>query len=235
MNIMLIILVFIIVSMVAGGGIFLFLRSRNKKEFLFYIYSRDLKSITTTHGKLIKDSNNQNVFELPKYNKFIDVKSSTRYLNGKMIRELVFTKDGNFAYIHDLKLVPATKDVKGKIINEALDEEEYLKYSLSPEDKQIALYRIKEIAQRFNSGMDKTQMLTLISLGVICLIMIIATAFMGYKMYQTSQNMNEHQETLTDSTKNIDKLASTNLLVTEQLAALVTGKYNNLNLSRQLS
>lgn len=198
---------------------------RKKKGYPFLLYSRDLQRRKVIQASLRADPTNKEnkKFFFPGNDTTLMLREPTCFQDGVGYREIMQNKDGGYSYIDGTKL----------------DENQYIKLSLAPDEKALALHRIKENVERYAQPMSKTTAAMIITGFILVIILTIGIiystiAYVGagkdvVKVVKESQKMQDAQNKNTEVLKEISSQQA-------QITAALT-KENNIktNLTRQIS
>jgi cell division protein FtsL len=181
-------IIIVVGIMILGGGFFLFfwLKSKKGATHPFYIYSTDGIHREKVEATVVTDPNNQHkkMFYFPSRKVHLEIRPPNAWIGQIGIREITINTLNEYSYLDNRGLIPKDMTEKEKDILKAkygmtylektkFCDKQYLKLSLIPEEKSIALYRYKENANRFKNPIDKMQgMLFGLTLVMVLLVMI---------------------------------------------------------------
>jgi hypothetical protein len=139
------------------GGIFFYFRKKKGAKFPFLLYSKDGKNVMTIHGNLRTDPENRSNkrFFFSTLDCSLEIREPTKWINGKPHREIILNRLGEYNYLE----------------NTTVDEEKYLRMSVRPEEKSLAIFRFKENTRRFENPMNKAQAYMLVGMVILTLIL----------------------------------------------------------------
>lgn len=220
--------IFIVVGVVVlslVGIILYFFVFRKKKGYPFLLYSRDLQRRKVIQATLRADPTNKEnkKFFFSGNDTTLMLREPTCFQDGVGYREIIQNKDGGYSYIEGTKL----------------DEAKYVNLSLSPDEKALALHRIKENVERYAQPMSKTTAAMIITGFILVIILTIGiiystTAYVGagkdvVKVVKATQEMQSAQNANTNTLALISSQQA-------QITAALT-KTNNIdtNITRQVS
>jgi len=141
-------------------GLFIYFSARNKgNKFLFKLHLPDERNTRDVYAVLRRDPNHpaQKEFYFKDYNLRLTFRAPNRYENGKSVRDIAFNDKQEFEYI-----------TVGGI------ENNHITRGLDPEEKQIALHRLKEYSGRYDNDMSRKQALQFFGMIGMTIIMVIA-------------------------------------------------------------
>jgi len=194
---------------------------RRKKQYPFLLYSRDLKRRKVIYAVLKTDPNNKEnkKFFFQGMDTQLPLKEPTAFQNNVAYREVIQNKAGGYSYIEGTKL----------------DEKDYLELSLSPDEKSLALHRIKENEDRNSNPMSKTQAAMLITGFILIIILVIGIIYSTIAYVGAAKNLVK----LAEQTKAIQASAGANLqimnTITEQQARITAMLTGDKNITRTVS
>lgn len=214
------IIMFVLVAVVVW--IFFF---RKKKQYPFLLYSRDLQRRRVIHAQLKVDPENKEnkVFTFAGVDTRLALKEPTCFQDGQGYREVMQNKDGGYSYIQGCKL----------------DEEDYIELSLQPDEKALALHRIKEYNVRYQHPMSKSQAAMLITGFILVIILVIGIVYCtiayvgaGKDVVKVVQSNKENINSMKSATDTLAHISTQQAAITAALT-----KENNIktNLTRQIS
>lgn len=157
--------IWLIVGIVGGFAVIMvivmiYLNARNKSnKFLFKLHLPDERNTRDIFAVMRRDPNHpeQKQFYFKEFNLSLSYRAPTRYENGKSVRDVAFNSKQEFEYI-------TFGGIENKHIGRGLD----------PEEKQIALHRLKEYSNRYDYDMSRKQALQFFGMIGLTVIMIIA-------------------------------------------------------------
>ena len=220
--------IFIIVGVVVIaliGIILYFFVFKKKKGYPFILYSRDLQRAKIIQATLRADPTNKEnkKFFFQGNDTTLMLREPTYFQDGVAYRQIMQNKDGGYSYIEETKL----------------DESKYIKLSLTPDEKALALHRIKENVERYAQPMSKTTAAMIITGFILVIVLVIGiiystVAYVGagkdvIKVVKATQEMQNAQNSNTNTLALISSQQA-------QITAALT-KENNIqtNLTRQIS
>ena len=158
---------------VLGGLVWWFL-TKNTYKFLFKLTSRDGRVERTVKAKMINDPDNKRIkkFQFKDNPTLLPVREPDAHFNGKAMRRITYNVEGEYVYL------------KGYKVN----EDNYIKSSLEPTPKALALYQM-QANQRRNPIVDKAQTFAFISSIIMLILVLGATVYLSYTFAKTSENM----------------------------------------------
>lgn len=218
------IIVGVVILGVIGVVVWLFL-FRKKKAYPFLLYSRDLQRRKVIHAQLKADPNNREnkMFFFPGVDTKLALKEPTCFQNGVAYREVMQNKDGGYSYLKGCKL----------------DEDDYIKLSLTPDEKALALHRIKENEVRYQHPISKTQAAMIITGFIMIIILVIGIIYStiayvgaGKDVVKVVQANKENTNAMAATTGQLAQISAQQAAITAALT-----KENNIktNLTRQIS
>lgn len=219
---------FIIVGVVILGIIgivawlFLF---RKKKQFPFLLYSRDCQRRKVIYATLKTDPTNREnkKFFFPGVDNQLPLQEPTCFQDGKAYREIMQNKDGGYSYLKCAKI----------------DEEDYIELSLTPDEKALALHRIKEYETRYQHPISKTQAAMIITGFIMIIILVIGIIYStiayvgaGKDVVKVVQANKENTAAIATSVGTLQKIS----VQQAQIAiALLKKDSQRINLTRQIT
>lgn len=207
------------VLIIAVAGYFFFFKK--KKQYPFLLYSRNMRDRRVVYGSLKIDPDNKEdkKFFFAGMTSTLPLKEPTCFQDGKAYREIIQNKDGGYSYIEECRL----------------DEDKYMSLSLSPDEKSLALHRIKENEDRNQNPMSKHQAVMLITGFVLIIILVIGIIYATIAYVGASKNLVK----LAEETKKItNTIASSNNVmkdITAQQTAIIAALANNVNVTRVIT
>lgn len=198
---------------------------RKKKQYPFLLYSRDLQRRKVIQATLKADPENKEnkQFFLPGIDKPLALKEPTCFQKGVGYREVMQNKDGSYSYIKGMKL----------------DENKYIEMSLTPDEKALALHRIKENEVRYQHPISKTQAAMIITGFIMIIILVIGIIYStiayvgaGKDVVKVVQANKENTNAMAASTGQLAQISAQQAAIT----AALTKEHNiKTNLTRQIS
>lgn len=196
----------ILVALLAISGAvlwFLWKRSRNKHKFL--LYSKDGLNVRVIGAniKVNKENKADKMFDFPDGNCQLPIDKPTRFLDGKPYREITYDQEGNYCYL------------KGTTF-----DENKLNLTLHPDEKQIALFRLKEYQERYKDPVDKFQAISMIMQLIMVFIIAGGCIFCFVK---AGTMLDTIAEVVKETNKNAEIAGATTakqLQIMEQMAAM---------------
>lgn len=213
-----------VIFSIIGLVLWLFVFKKNKGH-PFLLYSRDLQRRKTIQATLKADPGNKEnkLFFFPGVDTKLPLREPTCFQDGTSYREIIQNKDGGYSYLEGCKI----------------DEENYIKLSLTADEKSLALHRIKENEARYANPMGKTQAAMIITGFVLIIILVIGIiystiAYVGagkdvIKVVKATQDMQNAQNS---NTNTLALISSQQAQIT---AALTKTNNINTNITRQIS
>jgi hypothetical protein len=208
-----------VTTMLISGGIVLFLGivagviwygiTRAKWKYNFELTTRDGKNSRLIKAKITSDPDNPKIqrFAFKENSSLLMIKEPDGSFEGKPIRRITYNSEGKYVYLTGY----------------SVDEHNYLKMSLKPEARELALYQY-QANQRRNPVLDKLQMATLIT-GVVLFILILGSiVFMSIKFYKASDNVVEISSSLETFSNNWKSYTDVSL----EINKIFLGASNNL-------
>lgn len=208
-----------------GAVVVYFVFFKKKKQYPFLLYSRDCQRRKVLQGQLKTDPTNREnkVFVFPGVDSRLPLKEPTCFQSGTAYREIIQNKDGGYSYI------------EGATIN----EEKYIELSLTPDEKSLALHRIKENEVRYQHPISKTQAAMIIT-GFIMIIVLtigiiystIAYVGAGKDVVKVVKANKENTNAMASATTTLGQISAQQAAIT---AALTKDNNIKMNLTRQIS
>lgn len=217
----------IIAGLVVGGvvifggvGVVLWLIfSKGKKQFPFLIYGVN-GEISTSKGTVKVDPGNKTnkKFFIEGTDQSLPIRPPTSTIGGIAYREVMYDQNGDLQYIQ-----------------KKVNRDKAMDIGLIPEEKQIALFRIKENERRYENPMGKAQAYMLLSMFVLIFILILGIVFSVISFTKNTDQMVQISETNRDSLKIQKNVADSNARVVEQLAGIMAAMTEGKNITRTLT
>lgn len=194
---------------------------RQKKKYPFLLYSRDCKHRKIVYAQLkIDPGNKENKrFFFPGNDTTLELREPTAFQGGVSYREIMQNPNGGYSY------------VKGAEIN----DKDYLELSLSPEEKALALARIKENEARHANPMSKTQAAMIITGFILILILTIGIIYSTISYVGAGKNVIKVVKENGKLVNTLDGTAQRIEGITAQQAAITAALTKDVNLTRQVS
>jgi uncharacterized membrane protein YciS (DUF1049 family) len=213
----------LLVFLVVGGIILYYFWKRSAgKKYDFLLYSSDAKTITIVKADVSVNPENVNdkLFTFANNTSKLEIRKPSRFIDGKPYREITFDNEGKYCYLTQTSF-----------------DEKKLEMSLQPEEKQIALFRLKESQERYKNPMEKLTAITLIAGFIMCLIIIGGVLFCTIKFSSQIGTIAEIAKDNKAVSEMNGQTMNKMVLITEQLAAISGTKMNtnSSDLVRQLS
>lgn len=213
-----------VIVLIIGVVAWLFI-FRKKKQYPFLLYSRDLERRKVIHASLKADPQNREnkKFFFPGVDTQLPLKEPTCFQSGVAYREIIQNKDGGYSYIKGTKL----------------DEKDYIELSLTPDEKSLALHRIKENEVRYQHPISKTQAAMIITGFIMIIILVIGIIYStiayvgaGKDVVKVVQANKENTNAMAASTGQLAQISAQQAAITAALT-----KENNIetNFTRQIS
>jgi flagellar basal body-associated protein FliL len=198
----------IFVIILGAGSIFLMAKNRNNKKYPFLLYNKANPDKPETHyPKTLRNPENKSqVFFLFPNGEKLEVRSPTLYMNGTWYREITFNNRGEYTYL------------KGRVI----DDEEFLKTALLPEEKEIAIQRTTQYVKRYEESVGKYQAVALIANLVLILILVIGIVYSVIQFASFGESNQKAAEEVSKSTQALNSISDNYLKVTDQLAIIAS-------------
>jgi len=203
----------VVLVMIAAGVIFFWLKRKNKgKKFPFILHSLDGEKARMLGAivKVDKQNSSKKVFYFPEFDDELPIKEPTWYFAGTAYREVTQDRNGELQYLDRHKI----------------DKEKYLKVSIDPEEKALALYRYKENMRRYENPMDKASAAMLISGFVLVFLIMIGVIYSTISFANSAKSNVEFVKEQNKGIAQLKAVAESQERTTEQLvtvAALLTG------------
>lgn len=206
-------LIAVIVSFVA----WIFFR-KGKKSFPFLLYSVDGK-MTTVQGAVKVDPTNKTnkKFHIAGTDQTLPIRAPSVVMGGVAYREIMYDQNGELQYVD-------RSFVKNK-----------LEVSLLPEEKQIALSRIKENEKRYENPMGKAQAYMILSLFLLIFILLVGIVYSTISYVKVVNKMVQISEDNRESMKLQQGISQNNQAIVEQLAGITAALHDGKNITRTLS
>lgn len=201
------------------GWAFLF---RRRKQFPFLLYSRDCKRRRVIFAKLkIDPENRENKrFFFPGIDSSLELREPTCFHEGKAYREIMQNKNGGYSYIDGAKI----------------DEDGFIKLSLSPDEKVLALSRMKDYGERYANPMSKHQAYMLITGFVLIIILVVGIVYStisyvgaGKNLIKFAEQNKEAQRITASAAANLEKVNE------QQIAILSVLTSDKVNITRRVT
>lgn len=223
MNILTIVII-AIVSLVSLMGLILLFAFliKGSSGFSFLLYSKDGRVRTKLIAKIKSDEKNRAIkrFVFPD-GQNLPIREPTCYINNKPYREITFNSLGEYSYLEASKF--------------DIDKETYLKLSLEPEEKQLALYRYKEYADKYSKSIDKYQAMTLVAMFIMTLIIGIGVIYSTIAYVNVSGkfvDIAQENTKVTNGLKDVSKIQQT---ISQQQIIMTGALIGNKSAIRQLT
>lgn len=198
---------------------------RKKKAYPFLLYSRDLQRRKVIQAQLKVDPDNREnkLFFFPGNDSRLALKEPTCFQDGVAYREIMQNKDGGYSYIEGAKL----------------DEKKYIELSLTPDEKSLALHRIKENEVRYQHPMSKSQAAMIITGFILVIVLVIGIVYCtiayvgaGKDVIKVVQSNKENINAMVTATGTLSQISAQQASITAALT-----KENNIktNITRQIS
>lgn len=204
------------------GGIALFvLWKYSGKKHKFLLYSKDGLNVSIVGASIRanKDNKSDRKFYFPDNQYELEIRKPTRFMNGKPYREITYDQEGKYCYL------------EGTTFNE-----DKLNLTLKPEEKQIALFRLKEYQERYKDPIDKMGAISMIMQLIMVFIIAGGCIFCFVK---TGTMLNTISEVVQETNKNAEITGETTakqLQIMEMMAVMQGMEVDgNGKLMRQLS
>lgn len=189
---------------------------RKKKAYLFLLYSRDCQRRRVIKADLKTDPNNKSnkMFFFSGTDTTLPLKEATCFQEGKSYREIMQNRDGTYSYIKGARI----------------DEIDYLSLSLTPDEKALALHRIKENEVRYQNPMGKTQAAMLITGFILIILLTIGIVYSTIAYVGAGKNVVKVVQENQAFLKQFEQTTSVLSEISEQQASitavLIAGKGN---------
>lgn len=218
LRIILIVVIFIV--LVVGGLMAYFFFIKGGKKFKFLLASKDGKTLKELTARVKADSANlkKKVFVFDNGNELI-IKEANFFVGGKSYRLIGHTPDGDYTYINEWEI----------------SQDKYLKFSLAPEDKQLALYRMKENNIRFQDPLAKNTLMMMTAMLVLTLLLTMGIIF---SVYQYAKISGTHVDLAKENNKIMEGIRqSVNTMgdVSERLVTVTAVLSKDYNITRIVS
>jgi len=199
---------------------FFWFKGKKKAKFKFLLWSKDGRSVTTIEGIVKIDPNNKKnkQFFFSTNDSSLGIKEPTRWINNEPYREITYDKEGNYIYLKNITL-----------------DEGNMKMALAPEEKSIALFRLKETQEKYQNPMEKTQAIMLITGFLMILILIVGIVYATFSFGSGIKHMIDVAELNKESMDIAASITATNADVTVQLVQVTAALTGKTNITRQLS
>ena len=190
-----------VIIVVPSVGIWLFFRIRKGKAYDFRLHSRDGKTITSIKGFVKIDPKNKSNkrFFFKENDSSLEIREPSSFIDGKPSRDITYNNEGGFVYLEEIVL-----------------NTDKLEYALTPEEKQIALFRLRSFENRYESQLSKTQAVMLIANFILILLLLIGSIYAAVTSGETVKNSLVIVKELDSTISKLDETAKTNLLISEQ-------------------
>jgi hypothetical protein len=220
MNILILVVSIIGGVFLLGGGIFLYFYMKKGGKYPFLLYSRNGKQITQLNAILKTDPENsaRKQFFIDTIGFSFDVKSPSKWIGQTAYREIIQTESGDYAYI------------KGTEI----DEKDYIKVSLQPEEKIIALNRYKENKRRYTNPISKGMAGLLVGSLILAFILIVGIVYSVASYAGAAKDMAELAKENTKNGAIIQQTSNNAKIITEQLVMVTAALTENYNITRTI-
>lgn len=218
---MFIIIGVLIIIFVIGGGAVMWWMSRMAWRYKFLLVTNKGRSCKIIKAKRVVDKRNKNhrYFIFKNNTSELPIKEPNYSFNNESVRLISYTPTGQYVYIDKVDI----------------DKSDYMKYSLEPEERELALWQFNENQKKY-SEIDKTQVA--IFFGMIALVVIILIGVV-YSVVQFTNNADlfgKLSEENTKTTTALKGVAETLARLTEiQTSFIVNSGSGNNTIIRQVS
>lgn len=203
--------VWLIVGIVGGlivvlTGIFIYFNMRNKgNKFLFKLHLPNTLDTKDVYAVIKRDPNHpqQKMFYFKDFNLWLSYRAPSRRENLKSVRDIAFNDKQEFEYI-------TYSPMQNKHVERGLD----------PEEKQIALHRLKEYSNRYDYDMSRKQALQFFGMIGLTVIMIIALTVSVIFYARAVGDSVDVAQTNKEVTDGLNAVASQIAAVTEEQAII---------------
>ncbi len=207
------------------GVLLWFFVFRKKKQYPFLLYSRDCQRRKVIHASLKTDpANKENkMFCFAGVDTKLPLREPTCFQDKVSYREIMQNKDGGYSYLEGIKI----------------DEKKYIEVSLTPDEKALALHRLKENEVRYQNPMGKTQAAMIITGFIMIIILTIGIVYSTIAYVGAGKDVvkvvKENKEAINAMSANTANLARISQQQAQITAALT--KTNNIetNITRTIS
>lgn len=183
--------VFEIILIIAGvlltgvGGLIWWLNSKSWNIRFHLVTSQGLKEVK---GKRItsKTNKSQRFFVFKNNTTKLHIKEPNGYYNGKPTRFITYSPNGDYVYLESFEP----------------DKNNYLKYSLEPEERELSLWRFQENQKSYGS-VDKMAIASLFT--NIALVVIIAIAVI-YSVISFTKNADTFAEIAKNNRETVSEM-----------------------------
>lgn len=194
---------------------------RRKKQYPFLLYSRNLKNAREVYAAIKVDPENKEnkVFTFSGVDSKLAIREPSLFIGSKSYRQIIQNQNGGYSYIDGI----------------TLDEANYLKLSLSPDEKSLALHRIKENHERNANPVSKTQAAMLITGFIMVIILAIGIIYSTIAYVGAGKNVVKVVETNKANINSMNAVTSRLADISEQQAQITGALTKGRNITRQIS
>lgn len=221
MNTMWLVIGILVTLFVIGGAGVMWWMSRLAWRYKFLLVTNKGRSARIIKAKRVVDKRNKNhrYFVFKNNTSELPIKEPNFSFNNESVRLISYTPTGQYAYIEKVDI----------------DKDNYMKFSLEPEERELALWQFNENQKKY-SEIDKTQVA--IFFGMIALVVIILIGVV-YSVVQFTNNADlfgKLSEENSKTTQALQGVASTLERLTEiQTGFIVSASNSNNTIIRQVS
>ncbi|MCK4522455.1 MAG: hypothetical protein KAU20_07820 [Nanoarchaeota archaeon] len=246
-NVLMIIIIVVVGIFVLLGGILLYFWKKSGKKFPFILYSPNGERADIIYARVRIDpenpANKQFVFDT--LDSPLTIKRPTIFLNGIPHREITFNKLSEYNYLKNQgikvdekkkeELENQERDVYQYVDGTKIDNKAYLEKCLEPEEKQIAISRLKENTRRYQDPMNKYAAYTLIGTFVMSFLICVCMGYCFFKVGDITDDVVTIAKEQDESIKVLNHVATTNQQTTEQLTGIAAALTQNKEITRQIT
>lgn len=172
------------------GALFWFYKSKSKKKYPFILYNADGSKNREIFAVLSTDEFNRDVvqFEFPQDfpKAVLLVKPPSFWVDGKGYREIIQNDLGELSYVE-----------------KRINKDKYLELNIMPEEKSIAMSRMRGYSERYQRDVTKWQAFTLGAIVIMFFIGIVGAGYVFTSTYKASDNLIVVSQQTKDSTRAI--------------------------------
>lgn len=218
MNVILIIVIAVGLLLFAGIGLLVWL-DRQSYKYKFLLLPLNGNNFEIIKAKKMVDKKNKKLkyFSFKNNTSELPIKEPNGLFKGKNIRVISFTPTGDYSYVDKV----------------TADKDNYLKYSLEPEERELALRQFNE-NQRKYSEVDKTQLAVFFGMIALAVLLMIGIIYSVISFTKNADLFGQLAKENTETTKSLNNIANTNQKVAEILSSALL-KDTNATIIRQVS